>query len=524
MGRDIFISYRRDDEPGMARALYNELERVFSEASLFMDVEGGIPPGRDFVRIIDDQVSQCQIMLAIVGRGWLAAVDTDGRRRLDNPDDFVRIEIESAMRLGKLVIPVVLNKMEPVRAVDLPEPMKQFARLHAFRLTHERFKSDTQGLIKAVQQALAEFETIGAAEQERTRQEAQIRARAQKEAQHQPADPEKRRKSPENRRDVDPAGLQLSEKQVRLDNGRKIAFAPVDKRKWVCAESSIPIAIFVIFATTSLFLEMRWRFVQHTGFLADLFDVLDSGAFAGSVLAAMAVGLIIWMERQSITTKDSAVYWLAFILIANLGISASAVLFLPILNGRLWGQAIAGLITVASAIFIAGPSRHALTAGEVAIYWLGLLFVGYVTLPNPSLDTDAGNLSAGVYLLALGSGILLAARNRADGEAVPVYILGLFLAGNLLAAAIASSGVGVTIWNSIALVLSLITLVQYKFGFNRRQLAIYPVIFLLALSNIPPLSSTTIVSSFTVSSCGWAIAPVVAIILLSIDGLRRKPV
>ena len=166
----------------MARALYNELERVFSEAGLFMDVEGGIPPGRDFVRIIEDQVSQCQIMLAIVGRGWLAATDADGRRRMDNPDDFVRIEIESAMRLGKLVIPVVLNKTEPVRAADLPEPMRQFARLHALLLTHERFKSDTHGLIKAVQQALAELETIRAAEQERVRLEAQIRQRAEQEA------------------------------------------------------------------------------------------------------------------------------------------------------------------------------------------------------------------------------------------------------------------------------------------------------------------------------------------------------
>jgi formylglycine-generating enzyme required for sulfatase activity len=217
MGRDIFISYRRDDEPGMARALYNELERVFSEASLFMDVEGGIPPGRDFVRIIEDQVSQCQIMLAIVGRGWLAAADEDGRKRLDNPDDFVRIEIESAMRLGKLVIPVVLNKTEPVRAADLPEPMKQFARLHALRLTHERFKSDTQGLIKAVQQALAEFETIRTAEQERIRQEAQIRKRAEEEANQNRIRIEKQRAIKETPEEVDVSKVRAGRASTRLN-------------------------------------------------------------------------------------------------------------------------------------------------------------------------------------------------------------------------------------------------------------------------------------------------------------------
>jgi hypothetical protein len=71
-----------------------------------MDVEGGIPPGRDFVRVLEEQAAECEIMLAMVGRNWLTATDSAGRRRLDNPEDFVRIEIESALNLGKLVIPV----------------------------------------------------------------------------------------------------------------------------------------------------------------------------------------------------------------------------------------------------------------------------------------------------------------------------------------------------------------------------------------------------------------------------------
>src|SRR5258708_23291296 len=102
---DIFISYRRDDEPGMATALYYQLEQVFSAQRLFMDVEGGISPGRDFVQVLEERVAQCQVMLAMVGKGWLTSADRDGRRRLDNPDDFVRLEIESAIRLRHAPLP-----------------------------------------------------------------------------------------------------------------------------------------------------------------------------------------------------------------------------------------------------------------------------------------------------------------------------------------------------------------------------------------------------------------------------------
>jgi hypothetical protein len=79
-----------------------------------------------------------------------------GRRRLDNPQDFVRIEVESALRLGKRVIPVLVHKTEMPRADPLPEPLKPLARRNAVRLTQERFRADTQGLIKALEDALAE--------------------------------------------------------------------------------------------------------------------------------------------------------------------------------------------------------------------------------------------------------------------------------------------------------------------------------------------------------------------------------
>src|SRR5262244_1246980 len=99
----IFISYRRGDEPGFAHALYARLEQAFSVQQLFMDVEGGIPAGADFVEVLEAEIAQCDVLLALIGQSWLTAKDETGARRLEKPDDFVRIEIESSMRMGKHV-------------------------------------------------------------------------------------------------------------------------------------------------------------------------------------------------------------------------------------------------------------------------------------------------------------------------------------------------------------------------------------------------------------------------------------
>jgi hypothetical protein len=127
----IFISYRRGDDPGFALALFGRLEQSFPTERLFMDVEGGIKAGDDFVRVLEEQVSACDVLLALIGPKWLTAMDEMGRRRLDNPQDFVRIEIESALRLGKRVIPVLVHKAEMPRADALPEPLKPLAQRNA---------------------------------------------------------------------------------------------------------------------------------------------------------------------------------------------------------------------------------------------------------------------------------------------------------------------------------------------------------------------------------------------------------
>jgi hypothetical protein len=158
MSGKIFLSYRREDEPGSALALYSRLDQTFPSERLLMDVEGGTAAGQDCIRVLEDQVSACDVMLVLIGPKWLTAVDEMGRHRLDNPHDFVRIEVEAALRLGKRVIPVLVHKTDMPHAEALPEPIRPLAWRQALGLTRERLNADAQGVIKALQRALEEAE------------------------------------------------------------------------------------------------------------------------------------------------------------------------------------------------------------------------------------------------------------------------------------------------------------------------------------------------------------------------------
>jgi formylglycine-generating enzyme required for sulfatase activity len=159
MSGKIFINYRRGDEPGFTQALFGRLEQAFPAERLFMDVDN-IPPGDDFFLVLESQVAQCDALLAVIGKSWLDATDERGNRRLDDPNDFVRIEIESALRLGKRVIPVLVHEAKMPGPDELPEAIRPLARRNAVRLTHERFRADVQGLINALQRALEEVAAV----------------------------------------------------------------------------------------------------------------------------------------------------------------------------------------------------------------------------------------------------------------------------------------------------------------------------------------------------------------------------
>ena len=112
-----------------------------------MDVDS-IKPGLDFATAIDDQIANCDVMLVVVGKDWLSGKDVSGANRLANPNDMVRLEIQSAFKRGKRVIPVVVDGATMPRADDLPQELQPLAMKQAWPISHAHFSIEIQGLLK----------------------------------------------------------------------------------------------------------------------------------------------------------------------------------------------------------------------------------------------------------------------------------------------------------------------------------------------------------------------------------------
>ncbi len=149
----IFISYRRNDSEGEAGRLFDDLVEEFGENSVFMDV-AAIEAGRDFRKAIDESVATCGVVLALVGKNWLDAKDENGKRRLDDPADFVRLETASALRRDIPVIPVIVRGATMPHADQLPEDLRDLAYRNCVELTHARWSSDLQVLLAALHRQL----------------------------------------------------------------------------------------------------------------------------------------------------------------------------------------------------------------------------------------------------------------------------------------------------------------------------------------------------------------------------------
>ena len=154
MGRSIFISYRRDDTEGEAGRLFDDLTRSFGAASVFMDVDG-INPGMDFRQAIDDNVSSCGVLLAMIGPAWSTIENSAGERRLDDSNDFVRLEIAAALSRNIAVIPVLVHDAKMPHPGDLPENLKDLAYRNSVEITHARWNSDVQLLTAALAKYVA---------------------------------------------------------------------------------------------------------------------------------------------------------------------------------------------------------------------------------------------------------------------------------------------------------------------------------------------------------------------------------
>ena len=147
--KSIFISYRREDSAGYAQAIYGRLTQKFSEHRVFMDVDT-IEPGVDFVRTIEQAVEKCDVLIALVGNRWLESKGGAEGPRLNNPEDFVRVEIATALSRDIRVIPVLLDGTPMPAEALLPPPLKLFARRNAIEIGNSRFSSDIERLTTAI--------------------------------------------------------------------------------------------------------------------------------------------------------------------------------------------------------------------------------------------------------------------------------------------------------------------------------------------------------------------------------------
>ena len=156
---NIFISYRRDDSAGHAGRLFDRLKDHFGTEQIFIDIDT-IKPGLDFVEAVQQAVSACDGLIAIIGKEWLEVADATGQRRLDNPADMVRVEIATALERGIRVIPVLVQGAQTPADQDLPDPLKRLARQNALELSDTRFHADVDRLIEALQAPAPDVSTL----------------------------------------------------------------------------------------------------------------------------------------------------------------------------------------------------------------------------------------------------------------------------------------------------------------------------------------------------------------------------
>ena len=149
----IFISYRREDSIAYAGWMHDRLLKEFPRQQLFMDL-ATLEPGENFVGAIEDSVHRCKVFLAVIGKRWLHAKDSRGIRRLENPDDWVRIEIEIALERKIPVIPCLVGGMTMAKLVGLPKSLAPLTHRHALTLSDQRFHRDVDILIETIKKAI----------------------------------------------------------------------------------------------------------------------------------------------------------------------------------------------------------------------------------------------------------------------------------------------------------------------------------------------------------------------------------
>jgi hypothetical protein len=150
----IFLSYRREDTRHVVGRIGDRLTDHFGDERVFVDVDT-IEPGLDFAEAIAAAVGSCHVLLALIGDQWLDSTDRKGRRKLDDANDLVRLEIQAALERNIRVIPVLVDGVAMPTAEELPPSLVGLARRQAFELSYSRFRDDARRLIDLLDRLLS---------------------------------------------------------------------------------------------------------------------------------------------------------------------------------------------------------------------------------------------------------------------------------------------------------------------------------------------------------------------------------
>ena len=157
----IFVSYRRDDSADVAGRIYDRLTQAFEKSQVFKDVDS-IPLGLDFRKHLQQMVTSCDVVLVVMGDRWLTASTANSKRRLDDPKDFVRIELETALQREIPVIPVLVRGASVPEETELPPTLSALAYRNGIAIRPDPdFHRDMDRLIQSLRSHLAGISTAG---------------------------------------------------------------------------------------------------------------------------------------------------------------------------------------------------------------------------------------------------------------------------------------------------------------------------------------------------------------------------
>jgi len=149
----IFISYRRDESAGYAGRIAERFIEHFGEDRVFRDVDS-VEAGLDFEEAIKSAVDSSGVLIAVIGKNWLTATDAAGRKRLENPDDYLRMEIATALQRNTRVIPLLVQGASMPSAEQLPEDLASLTHRNAFELHDSSWNEELRRLITTLDKVL----------------------------------------------------------------------------------------------------------------------------------------------------------------------------------------------------------------------------------------------------------------------------------------------------------------------------------------------------------------------------------